>query len=127
MLFRSRAAAEGGLIRAAHDRAEGGLAVALAELAIRDRIGMQVTLPAIRGIDKRVMLFGEAPSGVVLVVAPSNDDAVRALAAAHDVPLWTLGRIGGDILEVAPVLGLPVASLARAHREGLARALGREI
>ena len=122
-----RTAAEGGLIRAAHDRAEGGLAVALAELAIRDRIGMQVTLPAIRGIDKRVMLFGEAPSGVVLVVAPSNDDAVRALAAAHDVPLWTLGRIGGDILEVAPVLGLPVASLARAHREGLARALGREI
>ena len=115
-----------GFIRAAHDRAEGGLGVALAELALRDGIGMKVTLPAIRGIDKRVALFGEAPSGVVLVVAPGDADAVRALATANDVSIWTLGTIGGDLLEIAPVLGMPVASLAQAHGHGLARALGRE-
>jgi len=40
--------------------------------------------------------------------------------------LWTLGTVGGDILEIAPVLGTPVPALARAHRDGLARALGRE-
>jgi len=34
--------------------------------------------------------------------------------------------VGGDLLEVAPVLGMPVASLAEAHGRGLARALGRE-
>jgi phosphoribosylformylglycinamidine synthase len=115
-----------GLVRAAHDRAEGGLGVALAELALRDGIGMKVTLPAIRGIDKRVALFGEGPSGIVLVADPSKTDAVRALAAEHDVPVWTLGSIGGDLLEVAPVLGMPLASLAQAHGHGLARALGRE-
>jgi phosphoribosylformylglycinamidine synthase len=115
-----------GFIRAAHDRSEGGLGVTLAELALRDGIGMKVTLPAIRGIDKRVALFGEAPSGVVLVVAPADADAVRALAAANDVPVWTLGTIGGDLLEIAPVLGMPIASLAQAHGHGLARALGRE-
>ena len=49
-----------------------------------------------------------------------------ALAAQHDVPVWTLGRIGGDLLEIAPVLGLPIAALVDAHRNGLARALGRE-
>ncbi|MDQ6858053.1 MAG: phosphoribosylformylglycinamidine synthase subunit PurL [Chloroflexota bacterium] len=115
-----------GAIRAAHDRGEGGLGVALAELAIRDRVGMRVTLPAVRGIDKRVMLFGEGPSGIVLVIRTADELLVRAIATEHDVPLWTLGSIGGDILEIAPVLGTPVEALTRAHRDGLARALGRE-
>ena len=115
-----------GAIRAAHDRSEGGLGVALAELAIRDGIGMKVTLPAVRGIDTRVMLFGEGPSGIVLVIATADELLVRAMASEYNVPLWTLGAVGGDILEIAPVLGTPVGALARAHREGLGRALGRE-
>ena len=115
-----------GAIRAAHDRDAGGLAVALAEIAIRDRIGMKVTLPAIRGIDKRAALFGEGSSGIVLVIDPAREDDVRALASEHDVPLWTLGTIGGDLLEVAPVLGTPVTALAEAHARGLGRALQRD-
>ena len=115
-----------GLIRAAHDRAEGGLGVALAELALRDGVGMKVTLPAVRGIDKRVALFGEGPSGIVLVVGAAQADAVRALATEHEVPTWTLGTIGGDLLEIAPVLGMPIAALVQAHGHGLGRALGRE-
>jgi phosphoribosylformylglycinamidine synthase len=115
-----------GAIRAAHDRDAGGLAAALAEIAIREGIGMKVTLPAIRGIDKRIALFGEGPSGIVLVIDPSRDDEVRRLAREHDVPLWTLGTVGGDLLEVAPVLGTPVSALADAHARGLGRALGRD-
>jgi phosphoribosylformylglycinamidine synthase II len=120
------AAHRAGLVRAAHDRAEGGLGVALAELALRDRIGMKVVLPAVRGIDRRVALFGEGPSAIVLVLGPSLESQMRALAAQHDVALWTLGTIGGDLLEIAPVLGMPIASLVAAHSGGLARALGRE-
>ncbi|TMF24358.1 MAG: phosphoribosylformylglycinamidine synthase II, partial [Chloroflexi bacterium] len=113
------------LLRAAHDRDAGGLGVALAEIAIRDGVGAKLTLPAIRGIDRRVALFGEGPSGIVLVLDPAREAAVRALAAAHDVPLWTLGVMGGDLLEIAPVLGVPVSALADAHTQGLGRALGR--
>ncbi|MBM4434284.1 MAG: phosphoribosylformylglycinamidine synthase subunit PurL [Chloroflexi bacterium] len=119
------AACERGLVRAAHDRSEGGLAAALAELCLRDGVGMKVTLPAVRGIDKRRVLFGEGPSGIVLVAAADGADAVRALAAEHGVPVWTLGAVGGDLLEVAPVLGLPVDALRDAYENGLARALGR--
>jgi len=115
-----------GAIRAAHDRDAGGLGTALAEIAIRDRIGMKVTLPAIRGIDKRTALFGEGPSGIVLVIDPVREDDVRAVAREHNVPLWTLGTIGGDLLEIAPVLGTPVTALADAHARGLGRVLGRD-
>jgi len=115
-----------GLVRAAHDRAEGGLGAALAELAMRDGVGMKVTLPAVRGIDKRVALFGEGPSGIVLVVDPVTISMVYTLAELHEVPVWMLGTIGGDLLEIAPVLGMPLASLAQAHGHGLGRALGRE-
>jgi phosphoribosylformylglycinamidine synthase II len=114
-----------GLIRAAHDRAEGGLAIALAELVLRDGRGMKVTLPSVRGTGTVAKLFGEGPSGVVLVVRPQDEAAVRAVAAEHDVPLWTLGSIGGDILEIAPLLAMPIDSLRRAYTGGLAAALGR--
>ncbi len=120
------AAHRAGALRAAHDRSDGGLGVALAELALHLGRGMKVTLPAVRGSDKRAMLFGEGAAGIVLVVDPLRETQVRSLAMAHDVPLWTLGALGGDILEVAPVLGLPLASLARAYEGGLARALGRD-
>ncbi len=119
------AAHERGLVRAAHDRSDGGLATALAELSLRDGLGMKATLPAVRGIDKRVALFGEGPSGIVLAIDPQHADALRALAAEHDVPLWTLGAMGGDLLEIAPVLGMPVAALREAYETGLPRALGR--
>jgi phosphoribosylformylglycinamidine synthase II len=115
-----------GAIRAAHDRDAGGLGVALSEIAIRDRIGMKVTLPAIRGIDRRVALFGEAPSGMVLVIEPAREQEIRAFANEHDVPLWTLGTVGGDLLEIAPVLGMPVSALVDAHAHGLGRALQRD-
>jgi len=65
-------------------------------------------------------------SPCVLVIRTTDELMVRAIASEHDVPLWTLGAIGGDILEIAPVLGTPVEALVRAHRDGLGRALGRE-
>ena len=65
-------------------------------------------------------------SGVVLVLGASLEAQLRALAAQHQVPVWTLGSIGGDLLEITPVLGLPVAALVEAHGQGLSRALGRE-
>ncbi|HUG55747.1 MAG TPA: AIR synthase-related protein, partial [Candidatus Limnocylindrales bacterium] len=119
------AAHSAGLIRAAHDRSDGGLATTLAEICLRDGLGMRVELPKVRGIDKRVALFGEGPSGIVLVVDPDHLSTLRGLASDHDLPLWELGATGGDLLEIAPVLGLPIASLREAYEGGLASALGR--
>ena len=86
---------------------------------------MKVTLPSVRGSGTLQKLFGEGPSGVVLVIPADREAALRACAQDHDVALWTLGSVGGDLLEIAPVLATPIDALRRAHAGGLAAALGR--
>jgi hypothetical protein len=73
------------------------------------------TLPSVRGTGTLAALFGEGPSGIVLVVPPEREAALRALAAEHDTAVWTLGQIGGDILEIAPVLAMPIDAVRRAQ------------
>lgn len=93
-------AAADGLLSAAHDVAEGGLAVAAAELAIAGGTGMDLDLPALGGRDD-VTLFGEPGGGLVLVgVAPDRLDDLVALAARHGVPAQTVGTCGGDRIRV---------------------------
>jgi phosphoribosylformylglycinamidine synthase len=118
-----------GLIKSAHDCAEGGLAVALAECCIASGVeggaltaapppflGAAVTLPA-SALRPDVALFGEGPSRVVLTCAPDDDDALSALA--QGLPLTALGTVGGDRLRIAvqgsATIDLPVAELRRAY------------
>src|SRR5207253_2344229 len=119
------AAHSAGAVRAAHDRAEGGLAVALAEIAIRDGIGMRVSLPLVPGSHTRETLFGEGPSAILLVIDPGRAEDVVALAREDGVALWTLGSVGGDLLEIAPVIGMPVGSPDGPRRPGVQRAGSR--
>ncbi len=118
------AAHAAGLVRAAHDRAEGGLVGALAEMCIRAGIGAVATLPAVRGASTPTALFAEAPSGIVLAAEPAHEDALRRLAAEDGVPLRTLGAFGGDVFTLGPV-ALSLGAIERAHSGGLERALGR--
>jgi len=118
-----------GLIRSAHDCAEGGLAVALAECCIASgteggaltaapppALGAALTLPA-SALRADIALFGEAPSRVVVTCAPADAPALAALAAK--LPLTTLGSVGGDRLRLsvdgAAALELPVAELHAAY------------
>ncbi|MEZ5102264.1 MAG: phosphoribosylformylglycinamidine synthase subunit PurL [Thermoleophilia bacterium] len=94
----------------AHDCAEGGLAVALAECAIHSGVGASLELP-----DDAVTLYGEGGGQAVLAVAPDVADALEREAT---VPLRRIGAVGGDA-----ILGHPVAALAAAHGSGLEAAL----
>jgi phosphoribosylformylglycinamidine synthase len=86
----------------AHDIAEGGIAVALAECCIAGGIGARVELD--------VDLFGEAP-GRAFIVSGSEE-----ALAGHRI----IGRVGGDELKVAGQLKLAVSELAAARERGLA-------
>ncbi|MDT2987243.1 phosphoribosylformylglycinamidine synthase subunit PurL [Enterococcus casseliflavus] len=71
------AAIQAGLVQSAHDCAEGGLAIALAESAFDKGFGLHVTvsLPA-------AQLFSETQSRFVLSVAPDKQAAFEALVGA---------------------------------------------
>jgi phosphoribosylformylglycinamidine synthase len=84
-----------GLLRSAHDCAEGGIACALAESAVGDghrTRGVEVTLgddlPALS------LLFGETQGRVVVSCAPERAAAVARVARAHGVPCAEIGTVG---------------------------------
>jgi phosphoribosylformylglycinamidine synthase len=114
-------AAEDGLLTAAHDLSDGGLAIALAECCLRARpgpAGARVSLPG----DPFTMLFSESPARVVAEVAPGAGAALAAVCQRHEVPVTDLGTVGGDRLEVAGCFSVALDELAAA-RAGVLPAL----
>jgi len=135
-----REAAGHRLVSAAQDVADGGLAVALAEMAMWGEMGArcQVTV----GDSPAVELFGESPSRIV-VTCPGRDlPAVIRLASRDGLPIEELGTTGGDRLfielrgqgatgaaeergsTIADDLDVALGDLVHAHEHGLPRALG---
>jgi len=84
-----------GLITAAHDISDGGLAVAVAEMCIAGRIGAQLTLPD--GGNRHGWAFGEDQARYI--VATSDAGALLAAAKAAGVPSAAIGstRDGGEL------------------------------
>jgi phosphoribosylformylglycinamidine synthase subunit PurL len=118
-----------GHIRSAHDCSDGGLAVALAECCVWSGLGLdgETALPV--AADDRLavtaLLYGEAPSRIVVSLPPERWDEMMALAGVAGLPITRLGTVGGDHLRLAGLLDVPVSALAESWRGGLARTLGR--
>jgi phosphoribosylformylglycinamidine synthase len=94
-----------GLTQSAHDCAEGGVAVTLAECCFdTGGIGADVTLeiaPDNRGVNRMAAtLFGESASRVVLSVAPADLDEVLDSAERSGINAVHIGRTGGDMLRI---------------------------
>jgi phosphoribosylformylglycinamidine synthase subunit PurL len=96
-----------GAARSAHDVAEGGIAVALAECCIAGELGATVSLP------KGLAPFAEALGRAFIVSGP--EEALRELLV--------IGRVGGPSLRVEDVLEVEVSRLAAARSGGLGKFL----
>jgi phosphoribosylformylglycinamidine synthase len=112
-----------GLLTSAHDLAEGGLAQALVESALRRDVGVEVEL----GEDPFVALFSESTGRVLVTVTADGAAALGELAERHGVPLARLGRTGGDALAVSGTDGalftLPLDEVRRTWSATLPAAL----
>jgi phosphoribosylformylglycinamidine synthase len=120
-----RAAVSAGLVTAAHDCSEGGVAVALAEGCItgRELVGCEAALPACARAD--LTLFGEGPSRVVVTVEAARGREFEALMAESAIPWRWIGTTGGERLGIRigaeTLVDVATRQLEQAWRTGFER------
>lgn len=88
-------AMDAGLVRSCHDCSEGGLAVALAEMAFAGGLGVAINLAQVPRADDvqrdDVILFSESNSRFIVEIAPGRQQAF--LEAMQGLPVGFLGKI----------------------------------
>jgi phosphoribosylformylglycinamidine synthase len=91
------------LINSAHDCADGGLAVALAESCFsslnRTATGAEIDLKD-ENLDAATHLFSESPSRIIVGFPAEKLDEVEATAKANDCPFQIIGKVSGEDLKI---------------------------
>ena len=87
------ALADAGLIHAAKDISDGGIAVALAEAGFAQGTGVDVTLPAKPSEGDLIQLFGESASRAVVACDPAEVSRIQQILAGGRVQVWPLGQV----------------------------------
>jgi phosphoribosylformylglycinamidine synthase II len=95
-----REAVRSGSIRTAHDVSDGGIATAIAELAIASDTGCRVNLQPViaqHSCTAEDALFGEGPGGFIV----AGDETAIEHLGGKGVQIEILGTAGGDLIEIA--------------------------
>jgi len=115
-----------GLVDSAHDCAEGGLAVTLAEKSFPKSVGARVNV-ASGGLPAEFALFGEDASRIVLSCDPANVARIQQEAEKNGITAEVIGETFGDRLEISldgkAVVSAPVADLSTTYERALESAL----
>ncbi|MDQ3653635.1 MAG: phosphoribosylformylglycinamidine synthase subunit PurL [Chloroflexota bacterium] len=115
-----RALVISGMVSGVHDVADGGLAVALAEMALVSNVGAVISL----GTDDRrndVRWFGESASRALVAASPEQRSSIESVALASGVSVLRIGAAGGDTLTLGRSPGLSLQEM----RDGNSRVLER--
>jgi len=115
------AAAASDVVSSAHDCAEGGVAIALAESAIAGDTGFAIAVPG--DLPWYASLFSESASRAVVSVAPEKAVALEELAAAHGVPCAVLGETGGPRMVFDTVFEVTVEEARALYEDAIPRLL----
>ena len=124
-------ACQSGVAQSAHDVADGGLAVALAECCIMDRgvqRGATIDLTHWSELPNRAVLFGEAQGRAI--VTTTMPDTLLGIARKHGVPARLIGQVGavGAPLRIKTAAGTISAELNRlddAYHEAIPKLMAK--
>jgi phosphoribosylformylglycinamidine synthase len=107
------------LLKSAHDVADGGLGVALAECLFDNTdLGAKVTLP--QADNPILSLFGEVQSTVIISFKPSNLETVTKLVQQSGLQHWMLGEVTSNgTLKIESILELSTQELYATWRDAL--------
>ncbi|WP_075215675.1 phosphoribosylformylglycinamidine synthase subunit PurL [Mongoliimonas terrestris] len=110
-------------VSACHDLSDGGLGIALAEMAMAGSLGAKVSLD---GITPHVALFAEDQARYLVTVPAGQAEAVAADAQSAGVPVVRLGTVGGDALNLGAAGAISVETLRDTHEGWFPRFMGGE-
>ncbi|MBV9352360.1 MAG: phosphoribosylformylglycinamidine synthase subunit PurL, partial [Mycobacterium sp.] len=118
------AASRDGLLSAAHDLSEGGLAQAVVESALAGETGCRIVLP--EDTDPLVMLFSESAGRVLVAVPRTEESRFRSMCAARGLPAVRIGVVDqdSDVLEVQGLFTVSLAELRSTFEGVLPRLFG---
>ncbi|MGY5278724.1 phosphoribosylformylglycinamidine synthase subunit PurL [Nocardia gipuzkoensis] len=113
-----------GMISAAHDLSEGGLAQAVVEAALAGETGCRILLP--EDADPFVTLFSESAGRVLVAVPRSEETRFTRMCTARELPWVRIGVVdqGSDSVEVQGQFSIPMDELRAAHEGTLPRLFG---
>ena len=106
-------------VTAVHDISDGGLAVALAEMAIAGAIGASIEISP--SLPTPGFLFGEDQGRYVVTAAPESAAAIRDAAERAGVACEIIGATGGDTLTLGSGTAILLDDLALANEAWLPR------
>ncbi|MCA0422279.1 MAG: phosphoribosylformylglycinamidine synthase subunit PurL [Proteobacteria bacterium] len=105
-------------VSAVHDLSDGGLVIALAEMAMAGNRGAAITaLPP--GLSEPAALFGEDQARYILTAGVDEAQRILSEATAAGVPARIIGATGGDSLRLPGIAPVSVAALSAAHEHWL--------
>jgi phosphoribosylformylglycinamidine synthase subunit PurL len=104
-------ASRDGLVSAAHDLSEGGLAQAIVESALAGETGCRIVLP--EGTDPFVMLFSESAGRALVAVPRTEESRFRSMCEARGLPAVRIGVVdqGSESLEFQGLFTVSLAEL----------------
>ncbi|MBA1155726.1 phosphoribosylformylglycinamidine synthase subunit PurL [Microvirga mediterraneensis] len=107
-----------GQVKTVHDVSDGGIALALAEMAIAGNVGAEITAVP-EGLPLHAFLFGEDQARYLVAVDEDAAADILYAAGAVGIPAVTLGVTGGDALILPGQQAISVKQLKAAHEAWL--------
>lgn len=122
-------ASRDGMIDAAHDLSEGGLAATLSEMVLRFGVGARVSLDEVLerdGVDLFTALFSESQARAVVAVPRTEEVRFKDMTSARNFPVARIGVVdrASEALDVQGAFSLPIAELREAWESTLPRWFG---
>jgi len=109
-----------GAISAVHDVSDGGVLVAVAEMALAGNRGVRLEVP-LPEMPAHASWFGEDQARYVVAASAAHADAIHKAASVADVPVRVIGSVGGDMIALPGETPLALIALRAAHEDWMPR------
>ena len=114
-----------GLATAVHDCSSGGLALAIAEMAMASGIGAEIS--ALEGADPIPVFYGEDQARYVVTIRRDDLDEVQELAETRGIFAPFIGKTGGATVKLGASRSVSIGELQKAHESLFPDFMGGEL